>query len=119
MIVKNKKDSIDIPNGLIELDSDFAAYYGFTSEYFYEDTYLVRNSSLKQVIMPMLISNRPGEGHFSNAVKKMLQDRIRVLIPTPVPKMQEILTAWGFDVIWIPHEGIEYWVYPPYEAKVV
>ena len=47
----------------------------------------------------------------------MLEDGIRVSIPTPVPKMQEILSVWGFEVVWIPEEGIEYWVYPPYDAK--
>ena len=108
---------IDVPDGLIPLDSAFAAYYGFTSENYYEDTYLVGDSFLNQVTIPMLISNHPGQGHFSIAIKKLLQDGIRVSIPTPVPKMQEILTAWGFDIVWIQEEGIEYWVYPPYGAK--
>jgi hypothetical protein len=111
------KNLIAVPNGLIPLDSDFAAYYGFTSEHFYEETFLVGDTSLRQVLITMLISNRPGEGHFSKAVKKMLEDDIRVIIQTPVPKMQEILTVWGFDVVWKPEEGVEYWVYPPYEAK--
>jgi hypothetical protein len=108
------KSQIDIPDGLISLDSDFAAYYGFTSENYYEESYLVGNSLLKQITIPMLISNYPGEGHFSKAVKMMLQDGIRVSFPTPVPTMQEILTAWGFQIVWVPEEGIEYWVYPPY-----
>jgi len=111
------KNLIIVPDGLIPLDSDFAAYYGFTSENYYEETYLVGDSSLKQVTIPMLISNHPGEGRFSKAIKKMLEDGIRVSIPTPVPKMQEILSVWGFEVVWIPEEGIEYWVYPPYDAK--
>jgi len=108
-----------VPDGIIHLDSDFAAYYGFTTENYFEDSYLVGNSLLKQVTIPMLISNHPGEGRFSKGVKMMLQDGIRVSFPTPVPKMQEILTAWGFQVIWVPEEGIEYWVYPPYEVEIV
>jgi len=109
---------IPIPDGIIRLDSDFAAYYGFTSENYYKTSYLVGDSLLKKVTIPMLISNHPSEGLFSKAVKMMLQDGIRVSIQTPVPKMQEILTAWGFQVVWVPEEGIEYWVYPPYEAEV-
>lgn len=108
---------LEIPNGLINLDSEFADHYGFTSEYFYEVTYLIGDPSLRQVIIPMLISNFPGEGHFSEAVKKLLYDGIRVSIPTPVPLMQKILTAWGFEIIWNSQEGIEYWIYPPYNAK--
>ena len=109
---------MDVPNGLIVLDSKFATYYGFTSENFYVDTYLEGNTSLRQVVIPMRISNNPGTGHFSKAIKKLLRDGIRVSIPTPVPKMQKILTIWGFEVNWDPKAGIEYWVYPPHGAKV-
>jgi hypothetical protein len=111
------KSQIDIPDGLISLDSDFAVYYGFTSENYYEESYLVGDSLLKQITIPMLISNHPGEGHFSRSIKKMIKDGIRISIQTPVPKMQKILTLWGFEVVWIPEEEIEYWVYPPYEDK--
>ena len=111
------KNRVDVPDGLIPLDSDFAVYYGFTSENYYKETYLVGDSFLNQVTIPMLISNHPGEGHFSKAIKKLLQDDIRVSIPTPVPKMQEILIAWGFDVVWKPQDRLEYWIYPPYEGK--
>jgi len=112
------KNRFDIPDGLIQLDSEFAVYYGFTSENYYRESYLVGDSFLKQVTIPMLISNHPGEGRFSRSIKKMIKDGIRVSIPTPVPKMQEILTVWGFEVVWNPDEGIEYWVYPPSEAEI-
>ncbi len=109
---------IIIPDGRIVLDSAFAARYGFTSENFYPDTYLVGDPSLRQVTIPMIISNHPGTGHFSNAIKKMLQDGIRISIPTPVPIMQEILIFWGFEITWNSAEGIEYWIYPPNIVKV-
>jgi hypothetical protein len=112
------KSQMDIPDGLISLDSNFATYYGFTSENYYEESYLVGDSLLKQITIPMLISNHPGEGLFSKAVKMMLKDGVRVSFPTPVPEMQEILTAWGFQIVWVPEEGIEYWVYPPFEAEI-
>ena len=107
------KNLIDVPDGLIPLDSDFAAHYGFTSENYYQESYLVGNSALKQITIPMLISNHPGEGRFSKGINKLLQDGIRILIPTPLPKMQEILTSWGFEIVWRPEEGLEYWVSPP------
>lgn len=112
MVAEEKKAGIDIPDGLISLDANFAAHYGFTSELFYKDTYFLGNSSLREVMIPMLISNYPGEGHFSKAVKKLIQDGIRVSIRTPVPKMQEILTAWGFVIVWDAQEGVEYWMSP-------
>ena len=108
------KNLIDVPDGLISLDSDFAAHYGFTSENYYQESYLVGDSALNQITIPMLISNHPGEGRFSKAINKLLKDGIRVLIPTPVPKMQEILTSWGFEIVWRPEERLEYWVFPPY-----
>lgn len=101
-----------VPDGVIQLDSDFATHYGFTSEFFYKDTLLLGDSSLRQVTIPMLISDFPGEGHFSKAVKKLIQDGIRVSIQTPVPKMQEILSAWGFEIVWDVQEQVEYWVSP-------
>jgi hypothetical protein len=106
------KNTKDVPDGIIQLDSDFATYYGFTSEFFYKETFLLGNSSQRQVTIPMLISNFPGEGHFSKGVKKLTQDGIRVFIQTPVPKMQEILSAWGFEIVWDDKERVEYWVSP-------
>lgn len=103
---------MEFPDGIISLDSDFAAYYGFTSEHFYQDTYLIGDSFNRQVIIPMVISNYPGAGYSSCAIKKLLQDSISVAIPTPVPLMQEILTAWKFEIIWKEEEGIEYWISP-------
>ena len=116
-IGKDHHTGIEIPDGVILLDSFFAAHYGFTGEFFYQETYLVGNPSLKQVLIPMLISNYPGEGHFSKAIKNLLQDGIRVLIQTPVPKMQEILTTWGFEITWDAQLGVEYCVFPPYETQ--
>lgn len=106
------RNTIDVPDGVIQLDSDFATHYGFTSEFFYKDTILLGDTSLRQVTIPMLISNFPGEGHFSKAVKKLFQDGIRVSIQTPVPKMQEILSVWGFEIVWDVQERVEYWVSP-------
>lgn len=62
------RNTKDVPDGVIQLDSDFAAHYGFINEFFYKDTCLLGNSSLRQVTIPTLISNFPGEGHFSKAV---------------------------------------------------
>ena len=104
---------MDVPNGLIVLDSIFASHYGFKGEFFYEESYLWGISSIRQVKIPFLISNYPGKGHFSRAVKKMLFDNISVAIPTPLGLMQQILHGWGFIPTWDPIESIEYWVSPP------
>ncbi len=105
---------MEIPEGEINLESEFAQHYGFSNEHFSGDSYLWGTPAKKEVTISFVMSNEPGSGRFSHTVKKLLADGFRVVVPTPSNQMHKILTRWGFKGYLDPQDGCELWTYPPY-----
>lgn len=95
-------------NGIIELDSEFGKQIGFTSDKF--DGYLWREDG--RVYISFIISRCPGQGNLSKLFAAIEERGLRVAVPTPLPLMQQILEAKGFEPHWERNEideVIEVW----------
>lgn len=86
---------LNIPQGLIELDSDFAKQIGFNSALFKESSYLWGDND--RIIISMIESRVPGKGAFRALLKACGYLGFKVAVPTPLPRMRTILEHYGFE----------------------
>lgn len=77
---------------IINLDSEFAKEIGFTSDRF--AGWLWRDES--RIIISCIDSLQPNQGNFSLLIKTIHEAGFDVAVPTPLSKMQAILTRKGF-----------------------
>lgn len=79
-------------DSIVNLDSAFAKSIGFTSDKF--DGYLWRENN--RVLISFIISKNPGQGNFARLIKAIESQGLRVAVPTPFPRMKQILLKNGF-----------------------
>lgn len=77
---------------MIELDTEEAKKYGFTSDKF--DGYLWRDG--QRILVSFIMSIREGAGNLSSLFSAIERDGLNVAVPTPFPRMQLILMRKGF-----------------------
>ena len=98
--------------GIIEIDSDKAKKYGFTSDKFFGWLWAKNNS----IIISFIESKYPGKGNFRALVNNILNHNLSVEIPTPLGKMQKIVRENGFKQKFVqdPEMGmVEVWIKSP------
>lgn len=95
---------------IIEPESDEAMGLGFTGDLF--DGYLWHKP--KAIVISLIISKRPGQGHFRHLVHNILERGLDVHVPTPVGKMEAIVRHMGFVQAFEPDDyfggTVEVWV---------
>lgn len=68
--------------------------WGFTEERFLPGSYLWRVGD--EVYWSFVATRHQGAGHLSALRRAIEADGLRVAVPTPLPKMEAIVTRWGF-----------------------
>lgn len=97
------------PDGIIELDTDFAKELGFTSDLF--GGYLWKDGD--RILISDIFSKSPGHGNLSTLFDAIEAKSFRVAVPTPLPHMQRILKRKGFAPAVEPDEHfgeVEVWM---------
>lgn len=79
-------------DGIIKLDSEFGREIGFTSDLFFG--YLWRAGD--RVYISFVASKQEGKGNLSRLFAAIEERGLRVVVPTPFPKMVAILESKGF-----------------------
>lgn len=79
-------------DGLIDLDTDRAERFGFTSDLY--DGYLWKTGS--HIIISVISCHHKGRGHLSRLFDRIQGEGFGITVPTPFPHMQAILEAKGF-----------------------
>lgn len=77
------------------------AHWGFTAERFTGDSYLWRDGD--RIVISFIHATNEGKGHFSSLVKAIQADGLKVEVPTPLGKMEAILTKWGWHPFYHEH----------------
>lgn len=116
MLFGTKEENKDAESrGMIALDSKFGKQFGFTSDKFGRGSYLWDNGD--DIFISFIESKDRGKGHFSTLIKGIESKGYRVLVPTPLAQMENILTKWG----WCPRykrEGAILWGRPETKVEV-
>ena len=108
--MSDKNEAKHTLNYCIQPDSEEGRAYGFTSARF--EGWLWRDGP--RVLLSLIISKQPGRGHLSELIGGIEAAGLRVACPTPLGRMQAILTRKGFT----PHtetaegfggEAVEVW----------
>lgn len=79
---------------IIGVDSEFGKELGFTSDKFYEDSYLWKEGNLITVSL-IFVRNRR-QGHFKALVNEIVSKGYDIEVPNAVPMMECILKKWGW-----------------------
>jgi len=79
-------------DGMIELDTNFAKKFGFTSDRY--DGYLWKTGNT--IIISMIMARKQGVGFFRNLFDKIIENGYDVKVPTPLPLMTLILEHYKF-----------------------
>ena len=77
-------------NGIIEIDSDAGKEIGFTSDRFYGYLWKTDDS----IVISFIESHK--RGNFRQLVEKILDLGLRVDIPTPLGRMEDIVNKNGY-----------------------
>jgi hypothetical protein len=77
---------------IIELDDEFAKKIGFTSDLFAGYQWKIDND----IWISFIHSKYPGKGNFIRLLKNLENLGYNIKVPTPFPRMQEILEKDGF-----------------------
>lgn len=93
---------LEIPQGIIELDSEFAQQIGFVSSRFKGCSYLCGDG--KRIIVSMIEATDPGNGAFSALMKACNYLGFDVVVPNAFPRMQAILKQYGYTETMIEDE---------------
>ena len=83
-----------MPNGIIDLDTPFAKEIGFTSDRFLG--YLWGEQD--RIVISVILSLKPGEGNFSRLMSAIEAKGLKILVPTPFPRMRAILIKKGYKM---------------------
>jgi hypothetical protein len=90
-------------NGLIELDSKLGKEIGFTSNLF--EGYLFKVN--KSIYISLIVSKKEGKGNLTKLFNKILEKGYKIMVPTPLGKMKEIVKSKGFEQRF--EKGFEVW----------
>lgn len=82
-----------IKDGMME-PGQAPEHWGFTLKNFEEGSYLWITG--KKCTVSFIVSRKKGAGCFSRLVKAVEKDGYALEVPTPLGRMKEILTRWGF-----------------------
>ena len=96
-------------DGIIEIDTERAAPFGFTSKKFALDSYLWKDGN--SILISLIISNHPGRGDFSALVGIIEKQGFKVVVPCPLGRMTAILIKWGFKMN-LADDGTDLWSRP-------
>lgn len=102
------KNALQIPCGIIELDSPFAKQIGFTSDGFDKDCYLWGVPDKNLVWLSLIISTR--KGAFRALMHNIQKLGYKFRIPTPLGRMLQIGQKQG----WKLKSSLEYGDYVKY-----
>lgn len=91
-----------IPNGMIEIDSDFAKEIGFTSDKFFG--YLWGFPETKRIIISNIESLYPEKGNLRTLFINIEKVFNTIEVPCPSNRMKEILEKNGYNFIGGEHE---------------
>lgn len=83
-----------LPDEMIPVDSETGRRFGFTSDRFSPISYLWGKND--DVIVSFIHSTEQGKGYFSGLVKNIEAQGYRVVVSTPLPRMEAILVRWGW-----------------------
>ncbi len=90
-------------DGIINIDTDRAKTFNFSSNDFEKVTYLWKVDDT--IMISFIISKRSGEGNFGKLLKNITDKGYFIAVPTPSNKMIAILEKKGFK--WAMDEGCE------------
>ncbi|OGO11450.1 MAG: hypothetical protein A2Y53_00085 [Chloroflexi bacterium RBG_16_47_49] len=88
-------DVLDMPDGMITIDSNSAIRLGFVSALFDTDSYLWKDDNA--IYISFITSKYPGRGNLSALFNRIWELGFVVKVPTPFAHMEQILTAKGFQ----------------------
>lgn len=97
--------TVDIPEGMIELDSESGKLLGFTSEQF-QHSYLWRKGN--EIYISLIEVKKPNNGTFKSLIKCIEELGFQVAVPNPLGQMIFILEKWNFTPIF-EQGGSEVW----------
>lgn len=80
-------------DGHIEIDSENGKIFGFTSDLF--EGYLWKKEN--DIYISFIISIHEGKGNLRKLFDNILRQGFNVKVPTPFPRMQNILLWLGFN----------------------
>lgn len=80
-------------NKIIEIDTEDAKRFGFTSDKFSKDSYLWEKGDM--IYISLIFSRHEGKGNLSKLFKTIKEKGYRIIVPTPFPKMERILKRKG------------------------
>ncbi len=90
-------------DGIINIDTDRAKEFLFTSADFEKATYLWKVDDT--IMISFVISKYPGKGNFGNLLKNITAKGYFIAVPTPSNRMVSILEKKGFR--WAMDDGCE------------
>ena len=82
----------EMTDGIIELDSERAKTFGFSSDLY--EGYLWKKG--EDIYISFIVSKKSGEGNLSKLFAQIENAGFRVAVPTPLGKMESILQKKGF-----------------------
>jgi len=107
------------PPGKIALDSPVGKSLGFTSDKF--DGWLWFTPDKKGIYISFIFSIQPNQGNLSKLFKAILDSGRRVIVPTPLGKMVNILQHLKFRLTleWFEavSEDVECWIKDPGDTR--
>ena len=100
----------EIPDGIIEIDTERAMLVGFTSQRFANESYLWKRGNI--VVISFIVSL--SRGNFRELVETIRATGLTVEVPTPLGRMQDIVRKAGYRQTWQWceefGEDVEVWV---------
>ncbi len=84
-------------NGIINLDSEKAKEFGFTSDRFEDISYLWEDNNI--IWISFIMSKEQGKGYLRELFKNIKQKGYKIYVPTPFPLMERICLKYGFKKV--------------------
>jgi hypothetical protein len=104
----NQSD-VELVDGIIQIDTDRAKMFGFTSDKFSSDSYLWKNSNY--ITISFIVSLK--KGNFKKLINEIINHNFGIKIPTPLPMMERIVRKCGYKQIFESDKmfgKVEIWV---------
>ncbi len=100
---RNAKKRHAIPDGIILPGTKNADRLGFGENVF--DGYIWKDQN--EIWISDITSKIPKEGNFSKFTKYLNDLGYKIIVPTPIQSMPEVLKHLGFEISWVPWEPSE------------
>ncbi len=84
----------ELPDGMIEVDSEAGKLLGFTSDLFMDDSYLWKDGG--KIVVSFIVSQHPRAGNFRKLVQSILERGFDVVVSNPLGRMESILRKCGY-----------------------